>query len=212
MNIGIIGSGVVGQELGYGFIRIGHQVKIGSRNPEKLNEWISKAGTNASSGTLEDTVHFGDLLILATKWSGTMEAIDLAGRRNFEGKIMIDVTNPLDFSSGKPKLVSSQGSSAGEIIQDLLPDTKVVKAFNFINAAIMHQAAREEGVPDFFLCGNDIDAKKIVSEFATQFGWASVEDIGEITESYLLEAYAMLWINYAMRHGTITHAFKLLRK
>src|SRR5690606_13848887 len=139
--------------------------------------------------------------------------IDSSGRENFSNKILIDVTNPLDASQGPPpKLASSFGNSAGDQIQKLLPDSKVVKAFNTINAYIMINAKQGEGDPDLFISGNDDDAKKQVTQFAEQLGWKSVIDLGDISNAYWLETFAMLWIVYGFKTNNWSHAFKLLKK
>src|SRR5690606_11046804 len=181
MQIGILGSGVVGQQLGLGFLRLGHLVKIGTRNQGKLIEWKKNAGENASTGSFKEAAEFGEIIILASAGTAATAVIDSSGRENFSNKILIDVTNPLDASQGPPpKLASSFGNSAGEQIQKLLPDSKVVKAFNTINAYIMINPKREEGDPDLFISGNDDDAKKQVTQFAEQLGWKSVIDLGDI--------------------------------
>ena len=213
MKVGIIGSGNVGQQLGLGFLRTGYEVKIGTRDASKLNEWLKSAGDKASVGSFEDAAKFGEVIVIATFWAGTESAINLAGKDNFKNKIVIDVTNPLDFSQGvPPKFAVTHGNSAGELIQRWLPDSKVVKAFNTISAFIMINPKLEEGNPDLVIAGNDDNAKKTVTEIAKAFGWQNIIDLGDISQSYLLEAFAMLWIIYGFKHNHWTHAFKLLMK
>lgn len=213
MKIGIIGSGVVGQQLGLGFIRLGHVVKIGTRDKTKLSGWQKEAGEKGTAGNFSEAANFGEIIILATSWRGTENAINLAGKENFSNKILIDVTNPLEFSVGvPPKLKSAPGESGGEKIQKILPDAKVVKAFNTINAYIMCSPKREEGLPDLFIAGNDEDAKKKVGSFAKDWGWNSIIDMGDISKAFLLEAFAQLWIEYGFKYNNWTHAFKLLKK
>ncbi len=213
MKLGIIGSGTVGQQLGLGFIRLGNDVKIGTRDTAKLNDWIKQAGTKSSAGSFEDAAKFGELVILATNWEGTFNAVNLAGKENLSGKIIIDVTNPLDFSQGPPpKIAVSPGNSGGEQIQKMLPDSKVVKAFNTVSAYIMISPKRESGEPDMFIAGNDEHAKKVVTTLAENLGWNSVIDMGDISQSYWLEALAMVWINYGFKDSNWAHAFKLLKK
>ena len=213
MNVGIIGSGVVGQQLGIGMARLGHEVKIGTRDPSKLVDWSKQAGEKSSVGSNEDAAQFGEILILATGWEGTENALNLAGKKNFAGKVVMDVTNPLVHSKGAPPhLDASPGSSGGEKIQAWLPESKVVKAFNIVNAYIMTAPHREEGDPDLFICGNDGAAKNQVTGLAEQWGWKKVIDMGDITEAYWLEALAMLWIHYGFKNNIWSHAFKLLKK
>src|SRR5574340_638390 len=102
MKVGIIGSGSVGQALGTGFVALGHEVKIGSRNPEKLREWITKSGARASAGRFADAAAFGELAVVATAWDGTENALQLAGAKALAGKVVIDTTNPRDFAGGAP--------------------------------------------------------------------------------------------------------------
>ncbi len=213
MKIGIIGSGVVGQQLGIGLSKLGHEVMIGSRDVSKLSDWKNKSGEKASAGSNEDAAKFGEMMVIATGWGGTENALNLAGKKNFTGKIVVDVTNPLDFSKGAPpRLDASPGNSGGREIEAWLPDSKVVKAFNTINAYMMIGPHREEGDPDLFICGNEKEAKSLVRNIAEQWGWKSIIDMGDISEAYWLEAFAMLWIHYGFKNNTWTHAFKLLKK
>jgi predicted dinucleotide-binding enzyme len=211
MNVGIIGSGEVGQRLGDGFIELGHHVMIGSRDPGKLAAWAGRHKARASASTFAQAAEFGDVIAIATLWAGTKGAIEMAGPKNFAGKAVIDVTNPLDFSSMPPKLAVGCTDSAGETVQRLLPEAKVVKAFNIVGNPHMVHPKFEEGKPTMFICGNDEGAKKTVADVVTAFGWDCI-DIGGIEGSRLLEPLAMLWMAYYFRTNTGNHAFKLLRK
>jgi predicted dinucleotide-binding enzyme len=211
MKIGILGTGEVGRTLGTGFIGLGHDVMIGSRDPQKpeLQDWSKKSGGKA--GTFAETAAFGDIILLCTGWSGTENAIRLAGMNNFTGKLVIDVTNPLRFESGVPHLAVGFTDSAGEIIQRLLPDARVVKCWNTITAKFMIDGRFPEGNCDMFIAGNDEHAKDTVQQFLTSFHW-NTHDLGGIEQSRLLESFAMLWIWFGVRTGIWNHAFKLVRK
>lgn len=217
MNIGILGSGDVGRRLGDGLIALEHKVKIGTREPGKLDlqQWINNHGQErAAVGTFAEAASFGDdLIFLATLWDGAPNAIKTANVKNFTGKIVIDVTNPLDFSKGMPpKLAIGHTDSAGERVQRLLPESKIVKALNTVGNIQMINPDFQGGPPTMFVCGNDKDAKKTVADsILTPFGWETI-DIGGIEGSRLLEPLAMLWIIYYFRTNTGNHAFKLLRK
>ena len=211
MKVGIIGSGDVGQRLGDAFVELGHSVKIGTRDPQKLAAWVAKHKTRASAGSFSDAASFGDIVVIATAWSGTASAIEMAGPANMAGKVVIDVTNPLDFSSMPPQLAIGHTDSAGETVQRMLPDAKVVKAFNIVGNPHMFRPDFPGGRPTMFIAGNDDGAKKMVTDILTAFGWESI-DIGGIEGSRLLEPLAMLWITYYFRTNTGNHAFKLLRK
>jgi predicted dinucleotide-binding enzyme len=216
MKIGIIGSGDVGQRLSDGFIELGHTIKIGSRDPnqKKVTEWIDKHDNGrASAGTFAEAASFGELNVLATSWAGTADAIRMVDPQNFAGKVVIDVTNPLEFSEGMPpRLAIGYTDSAGEIIQRMLPSSKVVKAFNIVGNPHMVHPHFLGGPPTMFICGNDDEAKKIIIDnILTKFGWETI-DIGGIEAARLLEPLALLWITHYFRTGTGDHAFKLLRK
>jgi hypothetical protein len=210
MKVGILGSGDVGKALGTGFAGLGHEVKIGSRDPGKLQDWVGKSGPKASVGTFAEAAAFGEILVLATLWSGTEHAIQLAEPKNFAGKVVIDTTNPLGFDGG-PHLVLGHTDSAGEQVQRWLPVARVVKAFNTVGHAHMVHPDFPGGPPDMFICGNDDEAKKTVAGILKDFGWPAI-DIGGIEGARLLEPLCILWVGYGIRTGTWNHAFKLLRK
>ncbi len=210
-KVGIVGSGDVGRALAAGFLKLGHEVKIGSRDPHKLDEWASKAGSGASTGTFDEAARFGDLIVLATLGAGTEHAIDLGGRTNFDGKVVIDTTNPLDFSSGAPRLYIGHTDSLGEQVQRWLPNARVVKAFNTVGNALMVDPDLPDGPPTMFLCGNDDEAKKLVSQICHHFGW-EVADIGGIDGARHLEPMCMVWVLHGFRTGKWSHAFKMLHK
>jgi predicted dinucleotide-binding enzyme len=211
VTVGILGSGDVGKSLARGFAGVGHDVKIGSRSPEKLSAFVTEMGKRVSSGTFAEAAKFGDLIVLATLGVATQEAIDLAGRDNFKNKVVIDATNPLDFSTGMPRLSVGHTDSLGEQVQRWLPDARVVKAFNTAGNAHFVNPDFPDGPPDMFICGNDDDAKKIVSQICEHFGWGVV-DIGGIEGSRHLEPMCMVWVLRGIRSSSWNHAFKLLRK
>jgi predicted dinucleotide-binding enzyme len=209
IKVAVLGSGDVGRVLASGFIGLGHEVKVGTRDPEKLRQWADAAGTNASVGSFEEAARFGDLIVLATLGSGTESAIRMAGTDNFDGKVVIDTTNPLDFSSGAPRLSVGHTDSLGEQVQRLLPAARVVKAFNTVGNALMVNPRLPGGPPDMFLCGNDADAKKIVSQICENWGWGVI-DLGGIDASRYLEPMCLVWVLHGFRSGKWMHAFKML--
>jgi len=212
MQIGILGSGGVGQALGLGFIKFGHEVKLGSRSPDKLKPWAEKAGKKASAASFEDTARFADIAVVATLWSGTESALQLAGApMSLAGKVVMDVTNPLIYEEGKPpRLALGHTDSGGEQLQRWLPQSKVVKAFNTVGHAHMVDPKFPGGPPDMFICGEDASAKQVVAGFCKNFGWGVV-DVGGIDAARLLEPLCILWVSYGLRTQTWNHAFKLLR-
>ncbi len=214
MKIGIIGSGAVGQALGTGFAELGHEVKLGTRdiNQEKVKTWLGKTGPRVSAGSFAEAAAFGELLVLATSWSGTENAITLAGKKNTAGKVVIDATNPLRVAAGgPPTLALGHTDSGGEQVQRWLAESRVVKAFNIIGNSFMVNPQFPGGPPDMFICGNNVKAKQSVADILTGFGWSTI-DLGGIESSRYLEPLAMVWITYGFRTNTWTHAIKLLRK
>jgi predicted dinucleotide-binding enzyme len=212
MRVGILGSSDVAKSLARGFIGEGHEVMLGSREPEKLASWVQESGSGASGGTFSETAKFGELVVLAVNGAKSVEAVQMAGVDNFEGKVVIDATNPLDMSGGPPpKLIGSLGASSGELNQKALPGAFVVKAFNTVGHAHFYKPEFAGGPPDMFLCGEDTNAKEQVSRICQAFGWNAI-DVGGIRHSHYLEATAMVWIITAFTGSHWNQAFKLLRK
>jgi 8-hydroxy-5-deazaflavin:NADPH oxidoreductase len=214
MKIGIIGTGAVGQTLGTGLVALGHTVKIGSREPqsEKLQEWVKNTGAQASAGTYAEVAQYGEVIFLATLWTGTENALRLADPKNLAGKVVIDITNPLSFGPNGPGWAFGFSDSGGESIQRWLPQARVVKALNTVPAAVMIKPDYLGEPVDMFICGDDLEAKKITIELLNAFGWEAPIDLGGIVESRLLEALTMLWVKYMVISQDWQHAFKLVRK
>jgi 8-hydroxy-5-deazaflavin:NADPH oxidoreductase len=210
MTVGILGSGDVGKSLARGFAGVGHEVMIGSRSPEKLSDFAAQT-KGVRTGTFAETAAFGDLLALATLGAATEEAIQLAGPHNFDGKVVIDATNPLDFREKPPKLFVGTTDSLGERVQRWIPKARVVKAFNTVGNAFFVHPDFPGGPPDMFIAGNDADAKKIVAQICEHWGWGVV-DIGGIEGSRHLEPMCMVWVLHGVLSGSWSHAFKMLRK
>jgi predicted dinucleotide-binding enzyme len=214
MKIGILGSGDVGRTLGSGLAALGHEVMIGSREPDssRLREWVGLTGGHGSTGIYAEAAAFAEVAILATRWSGCEAVIGLAGQNNLSAKVIIDVTNPLVFRPDEPpELLLGHHDSGGEQIQRWLPNSQVVKAFNTVGYQNMVNPQFPGGPPDMFIAGNDGHAKAVVAGFCTALGWNPV-DLGGIRCSRMLEPLAALWVNYGMRSGSWRHAFKLLLK
>jgi 8-hydroxy-5-deazaflavin:NADPH oxidoreductase len=210
MRIGILGSATAGKALARGFLSRGHAVMMGSREPAKL-EGFAREHAGLQTGTNDQAARFGELIVLATAFAGTKNALDLAGEQNLAGKVVIDATNALAFDDGKaPQLSIGFDTSAGEEVQRLLPQAKVVKAFNTVGNTYFVDPKLLGGPPTMFIAGNDDGAKTTVRGILESFGW-DVLDVGGIEESRFLEPMAVLWIHYAVKTGTTNHAFKMLR-
>lgn len=208
-KIGVIGSGDVAKALARGFIGLGHDVRLGSRTPEKLADFVREAGEHASAGTFAEAAAFGDIIVIATLGSATEEALSLANPENFRGKVVIDTTNPLDFSGGAPRLSIGFNDSLGERVQRSLAGARVVKAFNTVGNPLMVNPQLPGGPPDMFIGGDDAEAKRIVTQICTHFGWNTI-DLGGIAASRYLEPMCMVWVLHGVRSGQWSHAFKML--
>ena len=209
-----MGSGDVGQALGRGFASRGYDVKIGSRTPDsdKLKAWLKQATGKASTGTFAETADHGEIVILAIMGAGVENAIDLAGLDKFAGKVVIDATNPLDFSKGSsPGLFVGMNDSLGERIQRKLPQAKVVKCFNTVPNVQMVNPNFGDDKPEMLICGNDPEAKQRVVDILKELGWPGAIDIGGIEEARWIEALVPLWVRVGAALNTWRHAFKVVR-
>lgn len=213
MKVAILGSGEVGQTLGAGFLKHGHQVMMGTRDPKKeeVANWVAQT-PGATAGTFAEAASFGELIVLAVLGRIVEEVVRLAGPANLKGKALIDATNPITDAppvDGVLEFTTGPNESAAEMLQALIPDTHVVKAFNSVGSGQMVNPHYEQGVPTMFLCGNDEAAKKVVSDVIRQFGWEPF-DCGSIIAARALEPLCMLWCIPGFRQNLWTHAFKVL--
>ena len=213
MQIGVLGSGMVAQTIGQKLVELGHSVKLGTRDPRKLDEWLGKVGGGASVGGFADAAAFGAILFNCTSGTGSLEALTSAGAENLAGKVLIDVANPLDFSHGMPPtLTVCNTDSLGEQIQRAFPDVKVVKALNTMNAYLMVNPALLPGDHDVFICGNDAEAKATVANILKNwFGWRSVIDMGDITAARGTEMLLPIWVRLWGVFQSPMFNFKIVR-
>jgi predicted dinucleotide-binding enzyme len=210
VNIGIIGSGTAGRTLGTAFARRGHRVCIGTREPAKLASWAKSAGELAYVGSGTDAARFGDVVILSVLGTAMQSVIEAAGAEAFGDKIVIDASDPLDFSGDRPALFVGCTDSLGERVQRMLPRARVVKALQTVLAEVMVDPASTGGDPDMFIAGNDENAKAVVTTLIRAFGWKRIIDLGDIQNARWLETLSFLWLVYSHRTGKVFHAFKII--
>jgi len=215
MNIGILGTGMVGDALATKLVQLGHQVKMGSRlaTNEKAAAWVKKAGAGASQGTYADAAKFGEILFNCVNGMGTMDALKSAGEPNLNGKILVDVSNPLDFSKGMPpSLLVGNTDSLGEQIQRAYPNAQVVKSLNTIAASVMVNPGMFPTETAVFVCGNDADAKtKVTGILRDWFGWKQILDLGDIKCARGTEAYVPFWVMMMTAQGTPMFNIKIVK-
>ena len=201
MRIGILGSGVVGPALARGLARHGHEVRIGTRQSEVGGHPVDTPAGAAA---------WGDLIVLAAKGEAAVELLTSV-KDEVAGKVVIDTTNPLEFSTGKPGLFVGWNDSLGEQLQRAVPDAKLVKAYNIVGNTLMVDPDVPGGPPTMLIAGDDADAKRTVTDLLTDTGW-EVADLGGIEASRHLEAMCIAWVLYGISTGGWDHAFKLLKR
>ncbi|MBA4853175.1 NADPH-dependent F420 reductase [Emticicia sp. BO119] len=215
-KIGILGTGIVGKTIGSKLIQLGYEVKMGSRTAtnEKAIAWAKANGNKALTGTFADVATFDEIVFNCTKGEVTLEVFKQAGIENFDGKTIIDISNPLDFSQGMPPILAPQYSnsnSLGEEVQKLLPNAYVVKTLNIVNCEVMVEATKSGGVPTMFVCGNNADAKEAVQGILNQFGWTDIMDLGDISTARGTEMMLPIWLRIYLSTQNGYFGFKVIR-
>jgi predicted dinucleotide-binding enzyme len=212
MKIGVLGSGDVAKTLGAGFLRHGHDVMLGTRDPAKLADW-ARANPRAEIGSFAATAAFAEVAVLAVKGTATSAALQAAGAGKLAGKVVIDATNPIaDVApvNGVLSFTSELNASALEALQREFPAVRFVKAFSCVGHACMVNPQFAGGKPSMFICGDDDAAKQTVTGILTQFGWETA-DMGRVEAARAIEPLCMLWCIPGFLRNDWVHAFKLLR-
>lgn len=215
MKIGILGTGMVGEALGTKFVQLGHQVKMGSRtaNNEAATRWAAKNGATASAGTFADAAAFAEIAFLCLKGDIELDVVRSVGPGPFGAKIVVDVSNPLDFSRGMPPSLSiCNTNSLGEEVQKALPAAKVVKALNIVNCEIMADPGKAGEQPTMLICGNDTTAKSKISDLLKSMGWKDIIDLGDITKARGTEMLLPAWLALMQTLGHPNFGFKVVRR
>jgi predicted dinucleotide-binding enzyme len=203
----------VAKTLGAGFLRHGHEVMLGTRQPAKLDEWLAQ-NPRGSVGSVAEAATFGTLLVLAVKGAAAGDVLGAADAADLSGKIVIDTTNPIADApptNGVLKFFTSLVDSLMERLQHQFPDVRFVKAFNSVGSAMMVDPRYKDGQPTMFICGNDDAAKKTVSDVLVSFGW-DVADMGRVEAARAIEPLCILWCIPGFLQKEWTHAFKVLHQ
>jgi predicted dinucleotide-binding enzyme len=206
MRIAVLGTGTVGRTLGSALLRNGHEVRMGSRTAgnEAAAAWAGEVGGPATEGSFADAAGFGEVVINATAGSHALEVLEAAGAEQLAGKVLIDVSNPLDFSTGTLTLSVCNDDSVGESLQRAFPDVRVVKALNTVTASVMVDPSSVAGTHTLLMCGDDAGAKAEAAALLQGFGWPAeaILDIGDIGGARGMEMYLPLWLRLYQATGT----------
>jgi predicted dinucleotide-binding enzyme len=207
VKVGVLGTGQVGQTLATKLVEVGHEVRLGSRDAanENATEWASSAGEGASNGTFADAAAFGEIVFNCTAGTVSLAALELAGDDALRGKILVDVSNALDFSGGPPPtLAIANNDSVAEQIQRRFPEARVVKSLNTVNHQLMVNPALVPGEHNVFVAGDDPEAKAEVVGLLESFGWPAerILDLGGVEAAQALEMYLALWLRLLKELGT----------
>ena len=213
MRIGILGSGQVGETLSTGFLKHGHEVMRGSRDPGKLEPWKKGAGPKAQIGDFAAAARFGEIVILAVKGNAAEAAIKLAGLDNLAGKVVLDATNPIADAppqNGVIKFFTDLNESLMEKLQTVAPSARFVKAFSCVGSALMIDPKLQGGPPTMFICGNDSAAKATTTQLLAEVGWETL-DLGRIEAARAIEPLCILWCIPGFLSNDWVHALKMLK-
>jgi predicted dinucleotide-binding enzyme len=205
MKIAVLGTGEVGHTLATRLAGLGHEVTMGSRTADNAaaREWAS--ANAAAHGTFAEAAADAELVVNATGGLVSLAVLTAAGAENLRGKVVVDVSNPLDFSEGfPPKIATPDGVSVAEQLQRAFPEARVVKTLNTMNNSVMVEPGRVPGHHNVFLSGDDADAKAEVSALLQSFGWGEdrILDLGDLTSARSVEQLVGLWVRLYGLLGT----------
>jgi len=225
MKAAVLGTGMVGRIIAARLAELGHAVTLGTRDPEVT---LARSGADAM-GTppfaawadqhpaikvagFADAAVGAELIVNATNGGASLEVLAQAGPENLDGKIILDIANPLDFSNGMPPtLFVKDTDSLGEQIQRAFPGARVVKSLNTMNADLMARPGQLADPGTVFVSGNDAEAKAIVSGLLQDFGHQDVIDLGDITTARGTEMLLPVWLRLWGALGKPTFNFKIVR-
>jgi predicted dinucleotide-binding enzyme len=226
MKIAILGTGTVGRTLAGALSGLGHDVVVGTRDPQHtlarsgpdamgappFSEW-HVANQHISLETFADAAAAGELVVNATNGAGSLDVLSAVGSENLAGKVLMDVSNPLDFSQGMPPVLNPVNTdSLAERLQAAFPDARVVKTLNTMNAGLMVDPGRLNGGDhSVFVSGNDATAKAAVAELLRELGHRDIIDLGDITSARGAEMMLPVWLRLWSTLGTPVFNFKIVR-
>jgi 8-hydroxy-5-deazaflavin:NADPH oxidoreductase len=214
MRLGVLGTGEVGRAVAGKLLELGHEVRLGSRTPDnpQAHQWVEQLGASASAGAFADAATFGQILFNCTAGANSLLALRAAGQDAIGPKILVDVANPLVHDGATTTLSVCNTDSLGEQIQREFPQSRVVKALNTMNNAVMVAPSRVPGSHNVFICGNDEDAKGQVTDLLMSFGWPrpDILDLGDISAARATEMYLPLWLRLSSIVGAVDYNMRVV--
>ncbi len=226
MRIAVLGTGVVGQTIAGRLDQLGHDVTVGTRDPEAtrartepdamgnpgVGTWVA-AHPGVAVATFPQAAAVAELVVNATNGGASLEVLHAAGAENLSGKVLLDIANPLDFSRGfPPTLFVKDDDSLAEQVQRAFPDARVVKSLNTVNAHLMaHPEHLAGGDHSVFVSGDDADAKRTVTALLTEMGHTDVVDLGDLSTARGTEMWMPLWLRLFGALGTPAFNLKIVR-
>lgn len=206
MKIGVLGTGMVGTAIATRLVELGHDVMIGSRDgkSEAATSWLAEQKGTASTGSFAEAARHGEVVVLAVRGDVALAAVAAAGPGRLAGKVLLNISNPLDFSQGfPPRMIPelSNTTSLSEAVQAAAPEARVVGSLNTMNASLMVNPAALDGPHDVFLCGDDDEAKQTVSGLLNEFGWSAPIDLGPLRAARGTEGMMPFWLALFARLG-----------
>ena len=213
MRIAVLGTGAVGRTLAPAFVRLGHEVRVGTRDPAATREredWTLD-GPLVPYGEVADAAV---LVVNATNGQVSLDALSEAGADALAGVVLLDVANPLDFSAGfPPTLTVKDTDSLAEQIQRAYPGARVVKALNTVNAGVMVDPKRVgDGGTTMFLAGDDAEARALVAELLRALGWRDIIEFEQLSAARGMEMWLPLWVRLMGRLGTADFNLRIVRR
>ncbi|QHA03369.1 NADP oxidoreductase [Streptomyces broussonetiae] len=206
MRYGVLGTGEVGRALAGRLVELGQEVTLGSRTRDNpvAAQWATAAAGRARAGTFAEAAAAGEVVVNAVGGPVALAALRTAGAEHLDGKVLVDVCNPLVFLDGEARLDPVESDSVGERIQRAFPHARVVKTLNTVNCRVMVDPGRVPGAHNVFVSGDDAGAKEQVTAMLGEFGWPAerVVDLGGIRSARSVEMYLGLWLTMFRRFGS----------
>lgn len=213
MRIAVLGTRVVGRTLATGLRAAGHEIRVGTRDPAQTREREEWSGLDLELTPYDDVAEQAQVVVNATNGMASLTALGMVGADLLADRVILDVANPLDFSSGFPPTLSVKDTdSLAEQIQRAFPDARVVKALNTVNAAVMTDPDRVgNGDTSIFVASDDADARATAVHLLRDLGWRDIIEFEELSAARGMEMWLPMWVRLMGRLGTADFNLKIVR-